>query len=56
LAWPVPAHATSPGRSFRPFESIRGFHYAETATILIAVVITVAIVDLIPQQLGKLVI
>ena len=38
------------------FESIRGFYYAETAAILIVVVITVTIVDLISQQLRKLVI
>ena len=38
------------------FESIRGFYYAETAAILIVVVLTVTIVDLISQQLRKLVI
>lgn len=36
------------------FESIRGFQYAETAAILIIVVITVSIVDLMSQQLRKL--
>lgn len=38
------------------FESIRGFYYAETAAILIVVVVTVTIVDLLSQQLRKLVI
>jgi phosphonate transport system permease protein len=38
------------------FESIRGFYYAETAALLIVVVLTVTIVDLISQQLRKLVI
>ena len=38
------------------FESIRGFYYAETAAILIVVVLTVTIVDLVSQQLRKLVI
>lgn len=38
------------------FESIRGFYYAETATILIVVVVTVTLVDLLSQQLRKLVI
>jgi phosphonate transport system permease protein len=38
------------------FESIRGFYYAESAAILILVVITVTIVDLLSQQLSKLVI
>ena len=38
------------------FESIRGFYYAETAAILIVVVLTVTIVDLLSQQLRKLVI
>jgi len=38
------------------FESIRGFYYAETAAILIVVILTVTIVDLISQQLRKLVI
>jgi len=38
------------------FESIRGFYYAETAAILILVVVTVTMVDLISQQLRKLVI
>lgn len=38
------------------FESIRGFYYAETAAILLVVVITVTLVDLLSQQLRKLVI
>jgi len=38
------------------FESIRGFYYAESAAILILVIITVTIVDLMSQQLRKLVI
>lgn len=38
------------------FESIRGFYYAESATILIVVVVTVTLIDLISQQLRKLVI
>lgn len=38
------------------FESIRGFYYAETAAILIVVVLTVTAVDLVSQQLRKLVI
>lgn len=38
------------------FESIRGFYYAETATILIVVVVTVTLVDLLSQQLRKMVI
>jgi phosphonate transport system permease protein len=37
------------------FESIRGFYYAETAAILILVVVTVTVVDLASQQLRKLV-
>lgn len=36
------------------FESIRGFYYAETAAILILVVVTVTLVDLLSQQLRKL--
>ena len=36
------------------FESIRSFQYAETAAILIIVIITVSIVDLLSQQLRKL--
>ena len=36
------------------FESIRGFYYAETAAILILVVVTVTIVDLLSQQLRKM--
>lgn len=38
------------------FESIRGFYYAETAAILIVIVPTVTAVDLVSQQLRKLVI
>jgi phosphonate transport system permease protein len=38
------------------FESIRGFYYAETATILIVVIVTVTLVDLLSQQLRRLVI
>ncbi len=38
------------------FESIRGFYYAETAAILIVIVVTVTAVDLVSQQLRKLVI
>jgi phosphonate transport system permease protein len=38
------------------FESIRGFYYAESAAILLLVVVTVTIVDLLSQQLRKLVI
>jgi phosphonate transport system permease protein len=38
------------------FESIRGFYYGETAAILIVIVLTVTIVDLLSQQLRKLVI
>ena len=37
------------------FESIRGFYYAETAAILIVIVLTVTAVDLVSQQLRKLV-
>ena len=37
------------------FESIRGFYYAETAAILLLVVVTVTVVDLASQQLRKLV-
>lgn len=36
------------------FESIRGFYYAETAAILLVVVVTVTLVDLLSQQLRKL--
>lgn len=36
------------------FESIRGFYYAETAAILIFIVVTVTLVDLLSQQLRKL--
>jgi phosphonate transport system permease protein len=38
------------------FQSIRGFYYAEAAAILIVVVLTVTAVDLVSQQLRKLVI
>jgi len=38
------------------FESIRGFYYAETAALLIIIIITVTIVDLISQQIRKAVI
>jgi phosphonate transport system permease protein len=38
------------------FEPIRGFYYAETAAILIVIVLTVTAVDLASQQLRKLVI
>ena len=38
------------------FESIRGFYYGETAAILIVIVLTVTAVDLVSQQLRKLVI
>lgn len=38
------------------FESIRGFYYSETAAILIVVVVTVTLVDLLSQQLRRLVI
>ncbi|MCQ0986143.1 phosphonate ABC transporter, permease protein PhnE [Jiella marina] len=37
------------------FESIRGFYYAESAAILIIVVITVVLTDLLSQQLRKFV-
>lgn len=37
------------------FESIRGFQYSETAAILIIVVVTVSVVDIISQQLRRLV-
>jgi phosphonate transport system permease protein len=36
------------------FESIRGFLYADTAAILIVVIVTVTLVDLVSQQLRKL--
>ncbi len=36
------------------FESIRGFSYAESAAILIIIIVTVTIVDLLSQQLRKL--
>lgn len=38
------------------FESIRGFAYADTAAILIVIIITVSIVDVLSQQLRKMVI
>jgi len=38
------------------FESIRGFYYAESAAILILMVITLSIVDLLSHHLRKLVI
>ncbi len=37
------------------FESIRGFYYAETAALLIIIVVTVTIVDLASQQLRRMV-
>lgn len=37
------------------FESIRGFYYSETAALLILIVVTVTIVDLISQQLRRMV-
>jgi phosphonate transport system permease protein len=36
------------------FESIRGFQYADSAAILLIVIVTVSIVDLLSQQLRKL--
>jgi phosphonate transport system permease protein len=38
------------------FESIRGFYYAETAALMIMVIATVALVDIISQQLRKVMI
>lgn len=38
------------------FENIRGFYYSESAAILIIVVVTVTLMDLLSQQLRKLVI
>ena len=35
------------------FESIRGFYYAETAAILIVVIVTVTLTDLVSQQLRR---
>jgi phosphonate transport system permease protein len=35
------------------FELIRGFYYAETAALMLMVIVTVAIVDIISQQLRK---
>lgn len=35
------------------FESIRGFYYAETAAILIIVIVTVVATDLLSQQLRR---
>lgn len=37
------------------FESIRGFYYAETAALLIIVIVTVTILDLVSQQLRRMV-
>jgi phosphonate transport system permease protein len=37
------------------FENIRGFYYAETATLLLLIIVTVTIVDLISAQLRRLV-
>ena len=37
------------------FESIRGFYYAETAALLIIIVVSVTIVDLVSQQLRRIV-
>ena len=37
------------------FESIRGFYYAETAAIILIVIVTVSIVDILSQQLRRLV-
>ncbi len=36
------------------FESIRGFYYAETAALMIMVILTVSLVDIISQQLRKI--
>lgn len=36
------------------FESIRGFYYAETAAIMIIVVVTVSLTDILSQQLRRL--
>jgi phosphonate transport system permease protein len=36
------------------FESIRGFYYAETAAIIIIVVITVSLIDILSQRLRKM--
>ena len=38
------------------FESIRGFYYSETAALLIIVVISVTLIDLVSQQLRRMVI
>jgi phosphonate transport system permease protein len=38
------------------FESIRGFYYAETAAVLLIVIVTVVAIDLLSQQLRRLVI
>jgi phosphonate transport system permease protein len=38
------------------FENIRGFYYAETAAIMIVMVVTVAIIDMISQRLRKVLI
>jgi len=36
------------------FESIRGFYYAETAAIIIIIVVTVSLIDILSQQLRRL--
>jgi phosphonate transport system permease protein len=36
------------------FESIRGFQYAESAAIMVIVIATVALVDIISQQLRRI--
>ena len=36
------------------FESIRGFMYAESAAILLIVIVTVTLVDLASQQLRRM--
>ncbi len=38
------------------FENIRGFYYAETAAIMIVVIITVAVIDMISQRLRRMLI
>ena len=37
------------------WEAIRGFYYAETASVIIMIVLSVTILDLLSQQLRKLV-
>jgi len=37
------------------YETIRGFYYAETATLLLLIIVTVTVVDLISAQLRRLV-